>query len=298
MGVDDREEQSPLYPAAAIMFDVGVIVGAHKTAAIANAIQEKLSKLLESAMAEHEFDMKDWGVFCHSRANRIDHVWYIECSSAGVQEVVATELKDYTFMLLPDDLTGPADKLKRLQKTVMRFVKEAEEQLEVKEWAPGELAQMARKAYKTAQPAINAAIDVRLLASFEIMDVWEMATPEQAQERKHEWNGAKKAFVKNFTHGRKCRQTLARAIMLNPDEAGAWSDELKKEANTQAIELRRALHRLLGEVVVVQHLGQAQAIPEEGARRRRSVEMSWRVETCAWLSPPPTLKIYRKTWQG
>jgi hypothetical protein len=145
-------------------------------------------------MVEHEFDMK---------ANRIDHVWYIGCSSAGVQEVVATELKDYKFTLLPDELTGPADKLKRLQKAVMRFVKEAEEQLDVKEWGHGELAQLARKAYKTAQPAINAAIDVRLLASFEIMDVWEMATPEQAQERKDEWSGAKKAFIKNFTRGRK-----------------------------------------------------------------------------------------------
>jgi hypothetical protein len=137
-------------------------------------------------MEEHDSDMKDWGVFYHSKANRIDHVWYIECASAGAQEVVATELKDYTFMLLPDEIAGPADKLKRLQKTVMRFVKEAEEQMDVTEWAQDKLGQMARKAYKTAQPAINAAIDVRLLASFEIMDVWEMATPEQAQERKDE----------------------------------------------------------------------------------------------------------------
>jgi hypothetical protein len=36
--VGDREEPSPLYPAAAIMFDVGIIVGAHKAASIANAI--------------------------------------------------------------------------------------------------------------------------------------------------------------------------------------------------------------------------------------------------------------------
>jgi hypothetical protein len=77
--------------------------------------------------------------------------------------VVATKLKDYEFMLPPDELTVPADKRKRLQKAFMRFVKEAEEQLEVKEWEHGELAQMARKAYKTAQPAINATIDARLL---------------------------------------------------------------------------------------------------------------------------------------
>jgi hypothetical protein len=32
----------------------------------------------------------------------------------------------------------------------------------------------------------------------------------------------------------------------------------------QAIELRRTLHRLLGEVVDAQHLGEAQSIPEEG----------------------------------
>ena len=104
---------------------------------------------------------------------------------------------------------------------------------------------MARKAYKTAQPAINAAIDVRLLASFEILGVWEMATPEQAQERKDEWNRPKKEFIKNFTHGRKRRRKLARAILLNSDEAGAWGDELKQEANMQAIELRRTPHRLL-----------------------------------------------------
>jgi hypothetical protein len=64
--VDDREEPSPLFPAGVTMFDVGIIVGAHKTATIANAIQRKLSKLLESSMEEHEFGMKDWGVFCHS----------------------------------------------------------------------------------------------------------------------------------------------------------------------------------------------------------------------------------------
>ena len=89
---------------------------------------------------------------------------------------------------------------------------------------------MARKAYKTAQPAINAAIDVRLLASFEILGVWEMATPEQAQQRKDEWNQANHAFIKNFTHGRKRRQALARAILLKSDEAGAWHDKLKQES--------------------------------------------------------------------
>jgi hypothetical protein len=71
---------------------------------------------------------------------------------------------------VPGEIAGPADKLKRLQKTAtMRFVKEAQEQeqMDVKEWAQDELGKMARKAYKTAQPAINTAIDERLLASFE-----------------------------------------------------------------------------------------------------------------------------------
>jgi hypothetical protein len=40
---------------------------------------------------------------------------------------------------------------------------------------------------------------------------------------------------------------------------------MKKEANAHAIALRRILHHLLGEVVVVKHLGEAQAIPEGGA---------------------------------
>jgi hypothetical protein len=203
------------------MFDVG-IVGAHKTATIANAIQGKLSKLLESAMEEHDFDMKDWlgGMGCSTTPRLTALITCgIEGSSAGIQEVVATELKDYTFMLLPDEIAGPIDKLGRLQKAVMRFVKEAEEQMDVKEWAQDELGQMARKAYKPAQPAINAAIYERLLVGFEILDVWEVASPEQAQERKDEWNRAKKELVKNFTHGRKRRRKLALAILLNSDEA-------------------------------------------------------------------------------
>jgi hypothetical protein len=59
-----------------------------------------------------------------------------------------------------------------------------------------------------------------------------MATEDQAQERKDEWNDAKKKFIKSFTHG----------IVLSPDEAGAWSDDMKKEANAHAIALRRTLH--------------------------------------------------------
>jgi hypothetical protein len=123
----------------------------------------------------------------------------------------------------------PTAKLKHLQKAIMRFVKEAEEQMEVKEWALGELRQLARKAYKTAQPSINAAIDERLLDSFDILDVWEMATPEQAQQRKNEWDQAKHAFIKNFTRGRNRRGQLSRAILLKSDEAGAWDDDMKKE---------------------------------------------------------------------
>jgi hypothetical protein len=62
---------------------------------------------------------------------------------------------------------------------------------------------------------------------------------------------------------------LAQAILLKSDEAEAWDDDIKKEANTHAIELRRTLHGLLGEVVAAQHLGEAQAIPEEGAPAER-----------------------------
>jgi hypothetical protein len=90
-----------------------------------------------------------------------------------------------------------------------------------------------------------------------------MAMEDQAQEREDEWNDAKKKFIKSFTHGMKRRRALARSIMPSPDEA--WSDDMKKEANAHAIALRRTLHRLLGEVVAVKHLGEAQAIPEEGA---------------------------------
>jgi hypothetical protein len=227
-GVDGREEANPLYAAAAILFDVGVIVGAHKTATTANAIQKKLSTVLQDAMEDHEFTRQDWGVFYHGRAQGIEHVWYIECSSAGVHEAVATKLKDYEFMLLPGELTVPADKLNRLQKEAIRFVKEAEEKMEVKDWNGGELAQMARKAYKTAQLTISAKIDERLLDSFCIGGVWEMATLEQRRKRGrmsgtmrhqefHSWHEAPPG-------------SGTRAIMPSPDEAGAWSDDMKGES--------------------------------------------------------------------
>jgi hypothetical protein len=165
-------------------------------------------------------------VFYYGRARGIAHVRYIECSSAGVQQVVAKKLKGYEFMLLSDELTGPADKLNRLQKKATRFVEWAEEKMEVAGLNADKLRQQARKAYKTAQPIINAKIDARLLASSNICNVWEVATPEQAQERKEEWDARKKSSINNYTHGMGHRRTLARAMMLSPDEAGVWSDDI------------------------------------------------------------------------
>jgi hypothetical protein len=274
---DRREEPNPLYAAAATTFVVGIIVGAHNTATIANAMQKKLSIVLQEVMEmeEHEFTMQDWGVFYR--------VWYIECSSAGVQEVVAKKLKDYEFMLLPDELTAPVDKLNRLQKKAARFVEWAEEKMEVAGLngdRPKQQArkayktacslsrrpkQQARKAYKTAHPIINAKIDARLLVSFNICDVWEGTTPEQAQEREDEWDAGRgeEELHQELHHGMRRRQALARAMLLSPDEAGAWSDDMKKEANDHAMTPRRILHHFIGEVVVVKHIGEAQAIPEE-----------------------------------
>jgi hypothetical protein len=245
----DREEVTPLYAVAVIRFDVGIIVGSHKTATIANAIQKKLRAIPQGEM--------DGGVMCHSKSNGVDHVWFVGCSSAGVREVVAKKMQDYEFMLLPDELTGPADEMNRLQKTVAKFWELAEEK-------NGGGGFEARKAYKTAQKSISAKIDARLLEGFNIADVWEMATAEQAAERKNEWSAAKAIYTKNYTHGLKRRQALAQSIMLSPDEAGVWSDEMKEEANKHAISLRRILHHLLGEVVVVKDMGKAQAIPEDG----------------------------------
>jgi hypothetical protein len=63
-------------------------------------------------------------------------------------------MKDHEFMPLPDELTGPADKLNRLQKNATRFVEWAEERMEVTDLNQDKLNQQARKTYKTAQPAI------------------------------------------------------------------------------------------------------------------------------------------------
>jgi hypothetical protein len=94
--------------------------------------------------------------------------------------------------------------------------------------------------------------------------IWEMATPEQAEERKREYNVAKATHTKAYTHSRKDRHNLAKAIMLSPDEAEAWGNEMKKEANKNAIPLRRIRHHLLGDVVREKDMGGAQAVPEEG----------------------------------
>jgi hypothetical protein len=64
-----------------------------------------------------------------------------------------------------------------------------------------------------------------------------MATPEQAEERKREYNAAKATHTRAYTHSRKDRQNLAKSSMLSPDEAEAWGNEMKKEANKYAIPL-------------------------------------------------------------
>jgi hypothetical protein len=53
-GVGDREGWAPLYPAGVFKLDVGVAVGAHKTAGIANMIQRKLAAELQKMMVKEK----------------------------------------------------------------------------------------------------------------------------------------------------------------------------------------------------------------------------------------------------
>jgi hypothetical protein len=59
-------------------------------------------------------------------------------------------------------------------------------------------------------------MDKRPLGDFQINGVWEMATPEQAEERKREYNAAKATHTRAYTHSRKDRQNLAKSSMLSP----------------------------------------------------------------------------------
>ena len=128
-----------------------------------------------------------------------------------------------------------------------------------------------------------------------------MTTAEQVQERKDEWDAGKKSSTKKYTHGMRRRQALARSMMPSLDEAGVWSGDMKTEANAHAIALmhRRILHQLLGEVVVVKDMGEAQALPEDGppVRWRSSTTTSLRRAICAWIWPKPWT-IYKKAWRG
>ena len=217
---------------------MGIIVGAHKTAMIANLIQKKLQVKLQGAMNKESFTLMDWGVLCHSKSHRIEHVWYVECLSAGVQEIVARNTEDYEFMMLPEELTGPAVVMRQQQTKVTSFWEWAEELMEVSGLSQDDIRAQARKAYKSAQKSINEEVDAGLIGDFEIGGVWLMASPEQAAERKNEWNAAKAVYLKGFTHSRGDRMGLAKSIMLSPEDAGVWTDELKKEANKYAIQLR------------------------------------------------------------
>jgi hypothetical protein len=270
--VDEREEVDPLYPAAVIRFDAGMIVGAHKTAMIANLIQKKLQVKLQGAMNKEGFALTDWGVLYHSKSHRIEHVWYVERSSAGVQEVVARNIEDHEFMMLPEELMGPAVVMHQLQTQVTTFWERAEELMEVKGLSQDDIRAQARKAYKSAQKSINDEVDAGLIDGFDIGGIWLLASTEQMAERKSEWNVAKAVYLKSFTHSRRDRMGLAKSIILSPEDAEVWTDEFKKEANKYTIQLRRVLHHQLGAVVLDGCLGGAQAVPEEGTQMEKLTE--------------------------
>jgi hypothetical protein len=85
----------PRFPVAHLEMDRGIVVGAHQTPAISNALQRQVKAVVDVASPKDDrLSPTTYGVFYHaSLARGARHVWMAHALNEEVQELVSQALE-------------------------------------------------------------------------------------------------------------------------------------------------------------------------------------------------------------
>jgi hypothetical protein len=154
-------------------------------------------------MEKEGFGGNDWGIFHHANSHGIKNVWFVECSTAGVQDAVPWSLRDWGYSSCQTECQG----LQRICKKCMtrspssEYKRWAEEMMQTEGLNSDSIRDKVKRAYKNAEEGINQEIDERLPTKFNLGDnVWDLASNEEQMERKQERYAAKKHIRKKNGH--------------------------------------------------------------------------------------------------
>jgi hypothetical protein len=89
------DSQKPRYPAAHLEMDLGIVIGAQQTPAVANALQQQVEAVVEARFPrDHRLSLRTYGVSYHSKmAHGARHAWMVHALNEEVQELVSQALE-------------------------------------------------------------------------------------------------------------------------------------------------------------------------------------------------------------
>jgi hypothetical protein len=182
----------PRHPAGHLEMDKGIVIGAQQTPAVANALQQQVTSIVEERFPlDDRLSLKTYGVLYHNKmAYGARHAWMAHALNEEVQELVSQALGGAKLSLVEASVFKAADELQRHQKGMVAF-KEAmgialESESDSKSRRGG-----GRLLFSKKKEEINRKADLKLMAARGLKD-WEKADDDLREARKQAHTEAKK----------------------------------------------------------------------------------------------------------
>jgi hypothetical protein len=225
--------------------DLGMVVGAQQTPAIANALQQQVEPVVEEASPRDDrLSLKTYGVFYHSQlAQGARHVWMAHALSEEVQELVSQALEGEKLSMAEASVYKAAEELQRLQKRMVVTSKETMRRALESESDSKSRRAAGRLLFTQKRGGVYQKADMELLAARGLKD-WETSDEELREARKQARTEAKKEFLKAAEEAPKTPKAFVEGI--DDVEHAKWTPEQKRTVCHKAVELRNELRKEFG----------------------------------------------------
>ena len=222
------DSMMPRFTVAHLEMDRGIVVGAHQTPAISNALQRQVQAIVEAAFPKDDrLSPTTYGVSYHASLPRgARHVWMVHALNEEVQELVAQALEGRKLSMVEASVYKAAEELQRLQKGVIIFKAMMRRVLE-SESSGKTRREAARLLFTKKRDGVYQKADEELLAA-RGLKYWETSDDELREAYKQARTEAKTAFLRAAVDTLAVLMTFVEGI--DDVEHAKWTLEQKRTA--------------------------------------------------------------------
>jgi hypothetical protein len=177
--------------------DRGIVVGAHQTPAISNALQRLVKAVVDAAFPNDDrLSPTTYGVSYHaSLARGARHVCMVHALNEEVQELVAQALEGRKLSMVEASVYKAAEELQRLQKGMIIFKATMRRVLESESSGKTRRGGAAKLLFTTKREGVYKKADEKLLAARGLSD-WGTSDDDLREARKQARTEAKAVFLR------------------------------------------------------------------------------------------------------